>query len=127
MRVQDLNIGDLLQMDPDVGTLRFADQRVLLLDAGALGLLRKYLVDNFGLGATRTVLTQFEYAQGWRMADAITGQFEWDTDDDRRFAVTRLSTLQGLFRVAVDGQDVLSAGGAILVDSYEAEQHLAHC
>jgi two-component system response regulator HydG len=126
MRVQDLNIGDLLQMDPDVGTLRFADQRVLLLDAGALGLLRKYLVDNFGLGATRTVLTQFEYAQGWRMADAITGQFEWDTDDDRRFAVTRLSTLQGLFRVAVDGQDVLSAGGAILVDSYEAEQHLAH-
>jgi hypothetical protein len=126
MRVQDLNIGELLQMDPDGGMIRFADHRVLLLDAGAMGLLRKYLVDNFGLTATRTVLTQFGYAHGWRMADAIAGQFEWDTDDDKRFAVTRLSTLQGLFRLAVDGQDALSAAGAMLVDSYEAEQHLAH-
>ena len=125
MRVKDLNAGELLQMDPDGGVIRFADHRALLLDAGAMGLLRKYLVDNFGLTATRTVLTQFGYAHGWRMADSIAHQFEWDSDEDKRFAGTRLATLQGLFRVA-DGQDALSAKGAMLLDSYEAEQHLLH-
>ena len=37
--------------------IRFAGQRALLLDAVAMGLLRKYLVENFGLTAARTVLT----------------------------------------------------------------------
>ena len=106
--------------------IRFADHRMLLLDAGAMGLLRKYLVENFGFAATRTVLTQFGYAHGWRMADAIAGQFEWDSDEDKRFAGTRLCTLQGLFRVAIDGQDAFSEKGAMLVNSYEAEQHLMH-
>jgi len=100
MRVQDLNIGELLHMDSEGGMIRFADHRMLLLDAGAMGLLRKYLVENFGLAATRTVLTQFGYAHGWRMADSIAGQFESDSDDDKRFAGTRTSTLLGLFRVA---------------------------
>ena len=118
MRVQDLNIGELLHMDSEGGMIRFADHRMLLLDAGAMGLLRKYLVENFGLAATRTVLTQFGYAHGWRMADSIAGQFESDSDDDKRFAGTRTSTLLGLFRVAIDGQDALSADGAMLLDSY---------
>jgi transcriptional regulator of acetoin/glycerol metabolism len=30
-----------------------------------MGLLRKYLVENFGLTAARTVLTQFGFAPGW--------------------------------------------------------------
>ena len=50
--------------------IRFAGQRALLLDAVAMGLLRKYLVENFGVTAARTVLTQFGFAHGWRMAEA---------------------------------------------------------
>jgi two-component system response regulator HydG len=126
MRVHDLSIEELLQTEADDGLIRFADHRMLLLDAGATGLLRRCLVNNVGPAATRAVLTQFGYAQGRRMADAIAGQFEWDTGADRRLAVTRLSELQGLFRLAEHGQDALSASGAMLVDSYEAEQHLMH-
>jgi len=38
MRADDLHLDELLQVDPDGGILRFANERVLLLDAVALGL-----------------------------------------------------------------------------------------
>ena len=65
MRIEDLNIRELLELDPAGGVIRFAGQRALLVDAVAMGLQRKYLVDNFGLIATRTLLTQFGFAHGW--------------------------------------------------------------
>lgn len=67
MRVEDLALAELLELDPEGGEIRFAGQRALLVDALAMGLLRKYLVENFGLTAARTVLTQFGFAHGWRM------------------------------------------------------------
>ena len=126
MRAPDLNTHELLEVDPDGGVIRFAGQRALLIDAVAMGLLRKYLVENFGFAAARTVLTQFGFAHGWRMADAIRDQFEWATDEDWRHAGPRLNTLEGLFRLAPGGTDALAEGGAVLVESYEAEQHLLH-
>jgi DNA-binding NtrC family response regulator/predicted hydrocarbon binding protein len=106
--------------------IRFAGQRALLIDAVAMGLLRKYLVDNFGLTAARTVLTQFGFAHGWRMAEALQSQFAWDDDDDRLRAGTRIHELQGLFRVQAGALGLLADEGLTLAASYEAEQHLLH-
>jgi two-component system, NtrC family, response regulator HydG len=91
-----------------------------------MGLLRKYLVENFGLTAARTVLTQFGFAHGWRLAQAMQSQFKWDTEDDWRRAGCRIHALQGLYRVASGNKGPLSKEGAMLVASYEAEQHLLH-
>ncbi|MFT5359342.1 MAG: two-component system response regulator HydG [Polyangiales bacterium] len=126
MRVADLNTHELLEIDPEGGVILFAGQRALLIDAVAMGMLRKYLVDNFGFTAARVVLTQFGFAQGWRMADAIEEQFEWSTPDEWRRAGPRMNTLEGLFRLAPGGEDALSKAGAVLVESYEADQHLLH-
>jgi DNA-binding NtrC family response regulator len=126
MRADDLHHEELLELDPDGGALRFAGQRALLLDAVAMGLLRKYLVENFGLTAARTVLTQFGFAHGWRMAEALGADFKWDTDQEWIHAGTRIHTLQGLFHVEEGSKDPLSREGAMLLASYEAEQHLLH-
>jgi hypothetical protein len=48
MRVDDLDHKELLELDPEGGVIRFAGQRALLLDAVAMGLLRKYLVETLG-------------------------------------------------------------------------------
>ena len=48
MRASDLDLKELLQFDPDGGILRFANERVLLLDAVALGLLRRELIELLG-------------------------------------------------------------------------------
>ena len=91
-----------------------------------MGLLRKYLVENFGLTAARTVLTQFGFAHGWRMAEAMRAEFEWESEEDWRQAGTRIHTLEGLFRVESGSTDPTSKEGSMLVASYEAEQHLLH-
>ncbi len=126
MRADELDLKELLELDPEGGVIRFAGQRAILLDAVAMGLLRKYLVENFGLTAARTVFTQFGYAHGWRMAEAMQTHFKWDTDEEWRLAGTHINNLEGLFRVESGSKDPLSKEGVMLVASYEAEQHLLH-
>jgi DNA-binding NtrC family response regulator len=126
LRVDNLHHEELLELDSEGGVIRFAGQRALLLDAVAMGVLRKYLVENFGLTAARTVLTQFGFAHGWRMAEAMQSSFQWDTDEDWRLAGTRIHALAGLFQVAADAKGLLSNEGLVIVSSYEAEQHLLH-
>src|ERR1043165_6509819 len=123
MRADDLDHKELLELDPEAGIIRFAGQRALLLDAVAMGLLRKYLVENFGVTAARTVLTQFGFAHGWRMADAMGTEFTWESDEDWRRAGTRIHTLEGLFRVEPGGAGPPSKTGSMIVASYEAAQH----
>jgi DNA-binding NtrC family response regulator len=126
MRVEDLHHKELVEFDPEGGVIRFAGQRALLLDATAMGVLRKYLVENFGLTAARAVLTQFGFAHGWRMAEAMRTQFKWDDDEEWRRAGPCICNLEGLFRVEPGSDDPLTKKGAMLLASYEAEQHLLH-
>jgi len=126
MRVDDLDHKELLELDAEGGVIRFAGQRAILLDAVAMGLLRKYLVENFGLTAARTVLTQFGFAHGWRMAEAMQAEFKWSSDEDWSLAGTRIHALEGLFRVEPGSKGALSDEGVMLVACYEAEQHLLH-
>ena len=126
MRVEDLHHKELLELDPEGGVIRFAGQRAVLLDAIAMGLLRKYLVENFGLTAARAVLTQFGFAHGWRMAETMRREFAWTNEMDWRRAGPRLSMLEGLFLVEAGSDDPRSREGATLLSSYEAEQHLLH-
>src|SRR3954471_1783737 len=126
MRAEDLDHDELLELDPEGGVIRFAGQRALLLDAVAMGLLRKYLVENFGLTAAHAVLTQFGFAHGWRMAEAMQTEFKWKSDDEWQRAGTRIHALEGLFRVELGSNGLLSKEGVTLLASYEAEQHLLH-
>src|SRR5512133_2367998 len=111
MHADDLDHKELLELDPEGGVIRFAGQRAVLLDAVAMGLLRSYLVENFGATAARTVLTQFGFAHGWRMAEALQSEFKWDTTAEWQQAGTRIHTLEGLFRVHNQGAGPLSKEG----------------
>ena len=126
MRAADLHHKELLELDPDAGVIRFAGQRALLLDAVAMGLLRKYLVENFGLAAARSVFTQFGFAHGFRLAEALRSALGTQRDDEALPAGMRIFMLQGLFRVQHIEDGPLTKAGATLVASYEAEQHLLH-
>ncbi len=123
MRVEDLDLKELLEIDAD-GGLRFAGERALIIDCVALGLLRKQLVDSFGLAGAAAVLGRFGFAHGWRMAEAMKKQFTWDSHEDWERAGPRLHMLQGLMRRDPDSTAATSKEGATLSESYEAEQHL---
>jgi DNA-binding NtrC family response regulator len=126
MRVGDLDHKELLELTPDSGLIHFGGQRSLLIDAIAMGLLRKYLVENFGLTAARAVLTQFGFAHGWRMAQTMKTQFTWDSEEEWLKAGARIQELEGLCLEEAGGAGALSTTGVTLLSSYEAEQHLLH-
>jgi hypothetical protein len=127
MRAADLDIHELLHFSPEGGIITFAGERVLLLDAVALGLLRRELIDTIGVTAARSVLTRFGYAHGWRVAETLRNGFPWDTEDEWRQAGARLHTIQGLVRAEITRASLSGASPVaegIWHDSYEAEQHL---
>src|SRR5512140_1397802 len=128
MRAEDLDLRELLAFEPKGGVIRFGGQRALILDAVALGLLRKELIDSVGLTAARGILTRFGYAHGWRTAEAMRSGFPWENEREWRVAGGRLHMLYGFVVFEpVQGE----AGGtqepfveSIWHESYEAEQHL---
>jgi two-component system response regulator HydG len=126
MRVEELDLRELLELDPGGGLVRFAGQRALIFDAVTQGLLRKELIDSFGVRVARGILSRFGYIQGRRMAEAMRSQFKWDSDEDWRRAGARIYALQGLFRLDSSAPASFSSGGAAWHASYEAEQHLLH-
>jgi DNA-binding NtrC family response regulator len=79
-----------------------------------------------GRGPARTVLTQFGFANGWRTAEAMQTEFQWNSAEDGRLATTRIHALEGLYHVEFGSKDPLSKEGMMLVASYEAGQHLLH-
>ncbi len=126
MRVADLDLKELLELDPGGGLVRFGGQRALIFDAVAQGLLRKELIDTFGVRVARGILTRFGYIHGRRMAEAMRSHFKWDSDEEWRRAGARIYELQGLFMLESGNPGPFASEGGTWRISYEAEQHLLH-
>ncbi|KAB2910380.1 MAG: sigma-54-dependent Fis family transcriptional regulator [Kofleriaceae bacterium] len=125
MKLADLDLRDLFDFSPEGGVMRFAGERALILDAVALGLVRRTLIETLGIRGARGVLTQFGYAHGHRTAMTLKSAFPWDSDRDWRVAGGRLHRLQGIvLPEPVPGSREFVED--IWRDSYEAEQHLMH-
>src|SRR5512134_3596938 len=130
MKAKDLDLRELLSFDPGGGVITFAGQRALILDAVAMGILRRELVQLLGVAGARGVLTRFGYAHGWRTAESMKDGFPWDDPAEWRWAGGRLHTLQGLVVVEApprrEGDGPQPVANSIWRESYEAEQHLLH-
>ncbi|XXF76722.1 sigma-54-dependent Fis family transcriptional regulator [Myxococcaceae bacterium GXIMD 01537] len=125
-----LELGELLEFDPKGGLIHFAGQRALLMDAVALGLLRKEVIGTVGMTAARGIFTRLGYAHGWRTAEALKKAFPWPDEAAWRRAGGRMHVLQGqvllerVEREPGDGPEPFAE--AFWRESYEAEQHLLH-
>jgi DNA-binding NtrC family response regulator/predicted hydrocarbon binding protein len=126
VRIEELDIKELLEVDSKGGLIRFAGQRALIFDAVAQGLLRKELIDTFGVRVARGLLSRFGYAHGRRMAEAMRTQFKWDSEEDWLRAGSKIYALQGLFMLEPGSHYSFDLQGGTWRVSYEAEQHLLH-
>ena len=126
MRVEDLDLKELLELDPAGGKIRFAGQRALIFDAVSQGLLRKELIGTYGERTARGILSRYGYIHGRRLAETLKNKFKWDTEEDWQKAGARIYALQGLFMQDPDGPAAIGPEGGTWRVSYEAEQHLLH-
>jgi len=127
----DLHLAELLDFRPDQGIIRLHEQRVVILSAAAMGLLRKELVDTLGVDTARRLLLRFGFADGYHDAVNLRERSTWSSPLDGVRAGATLHTLEGIVRVDVRRIDRDPESGRFEQevawhDSYEAEQHLHH-
>jgi len=125
MKTDGLDLRDMLEYLPEGGVLRFGGERVLLIDANAMGLLRKDLIDSYGRTAAKGLLTRFGFAHGWRLAEALSRQLPLGSELEIWPSGGHFHKLLGL----VVSQDPETDGvslKATWLESFEVEQQLLH-
>src|SRR5687768_6957849 len=127
----NLHLAELLDFRPDQGIIRLHEQRVVILSAAAMGLMRKELVDTLGLDTARRVLLRFGFADGYHDAVNLRARSTWSNPVDGLRAGAMLHTLEGIVRADVrrveyDDQTGRFEEEVRWHDSYEAEQHVHH-
>jgi len=126
MKATDLDLRRVFSFSPKGGTIQFMGHRALIIDALAMGLLRKELIDNLGAFSARNILTRMGYAHGWATADNLDTEYPELLRDGQ--CGPTLHMLQGVVNVAKCEMTFEPSFSMSICwqDSYEAEQHLLH-
>jgi DNA-binding NtrC family response regulator len=131
MDLEHLNLAELLDFRPDQGIIRLHEQRVVILSAAAMGLLRKELIDTLGLETARRLFLRFGYADGYHDAVSLRDRSQWTDPIEGLRAVVALPRLEGIVRAEIVKIDHDATSGrfeeeVVWYDSYVAEQHVHH-
>jgi DNA-binding NtrC family response regulator len=129
--LERLQLAELLDFRPDLGVIRLHEQRVVILSAAAMGLLRKELIDTFGSDIARRLLLRFGYADGYHDAVNLRERFKWRDPLEGLGSGAVLHTLEGIVRSEIVRLERSDEDGTFEAefrwhDSYEAEQHVHH-
>jgi DNA-binding NtrC family response regulator len=126
-----LHLAELLDFRPDQGIIRLHEQRVVILSAAAMGLMRKELIDTLGRETARRILLRFGFADGYHDAVNLRARSNWNSPVEGLRAGAMLHTLEGIVRADVRRVEYDEGTGRFEEevrwhDSYEAEQHAHH-
>jgi DNA-binding NtrC family response regulator len=129
--LRDLQLPEVLEFRPDEGVIRLHEQRVVILSAAAMGLLRKSLVEVLGQDGARRLLLRFGYADGYHDAVSLRDRLGWQDPLEGFRAGAALHTMEGIVEARIRRADYDPAAGRFDAElewrqSYEAEQHLHH-
>jgi DNA-binding NtrC family response regulator len=129
---EPLQLAELLDFRPDQGIIRLHEQRVVILSAAAMGLLRKELIDTLGIETARRLMLRFGFADGYHDAVSLRPRASVAHDPVEAFRTgTVVHSLEGIVRVNLTSIAFDAATGRFEAheechDSYVAEQHVLH-
>jgi DNA-binding NtrC family response regulator len=131
LAVEPHHLAELVDFRSDQGIIRLHEQRVVLLSAAAMGLLRKELIETLGSDTARRVFLRFGYADGYHDAVSLRDRSKWTTPLEGLRAGSVLHRLEGIVRAEIVTMDHDDKTGrfhedVLWHDSYVAEQHLHH-
>jgi DNA-binding NtrC family response regulator len=129
--VDHLHLAELLDFRPDEGIIRLHEQRVVILSAAAMGLIRKELIDTLGIETARRLLMRFGFADGYHDAVSLRDRSTGVSRIDAFRTGTVVHALEGIVQVELtsiefDEQTGLFEAHEDWHNSYEAEQHVHH-
>jgi DNA-binding NtrC family response regulator len=129
--LKEPHLAELLDFQPDQGIIRLHEQRVVILSAAAMGLLRKELIDTLGLDTARRLILRFGFADGYHDAVSLRDRSHWASPLEGLRAGAVLHRLEGIVRAEIVSLEHDAASGhfeeeVAWHDSYVAEQHVHH-
>jgi DNA-binding NtrC family response regulator len=130
-RLEPHHLAELVDFRPDEGIIRLHEQRIVLLSAAAMGLLRKELIDTLGFDTARRLFLRFGYADGYHDAVSMRDRSQWSNGLEGLQAGIVLHRLEGIARPEIVELDHDETSGrfqekVLWHDSYVAEQHMHH-
>ncbi len=131
MRADRIKFNDIFHIDVQSGRISLGSERYIMVDADALGNMRRELIENLGWDVARGVLERVGYKSGRNDARQMRQRYNWPSEEEWLRAGPRLHYLEGMVKVGVKRMEISRPEGKFCVtgdwlDSYEAEQHLKH-
>ena len=130
MKATDFNLAAELKLSAELGIATFRNNRVVVMDAAALGLLRHNLVQELGVDRARGFFLRFGYAQGYSDFMQMKKKYEFDTEMDLLASGPVIHSWEGIvaarpteIRFDRNTGDFYFTG--VWESSYEAEQFLS--
>ncbi|MET0010531.1 MAG: sigma 54-interacting transcriptional regulator, partial [Candidatus Thiodiazotropha sp. 6PLUC4] len=118
-----------LNLSLEEGRILLSDQRMIMLHVGAMGSLRKELIETLGIERARGLLTRLGYASGVRDAKLARKMMPNASDEELMLMGPKLHMLEGIVKVSpikidIDITNGKYFGDLIWENSYEADVHI---
>lgn len=131
IKINDLHLEKMLSLQPEAGKNYLKNMRVLILNAEAIGVLRKDLISSLDTEKAKGLLIRYGFAIGYRDAVNTLQDFSPKGKIDSYQLSVLFHTFVGMARVSPiemysneDENNWCCEG--IWHDSYEAEHHVKH-
>jgi hypothetical protein len=130
MKATDFDFTKDLKFSLDTGVTTFRDSRLVVFDAGAMGLLRHELVTLLGWEKAREVILRFGYQNGYADFMQMKINYQFDSEMDLLASGPVIHTWEGIVQATPKEIRFDKATGefyftGVWTNSYEAEQYLS--
>jgi hypothetical protein len=131
MKASDFNLAQGLKFNLDSGVTSFLDNRLLIFNADAIGLLRQTMIEHLGWEKTRELWLQFGYQNGYADFLQMKINYEFDNELELLASGPMIHTWEGIVKAVPTHIHCKRECGEFLFtgvwhNSYEAEQHLSY-
>lgn len=129
MKASDFDFTKDLKFDFEAGRTVFKDSRLVIFDAGSIGLLRQNLLETLGMEKTREFFLKFGFQNGYSDFMQMKINYQFDSEMDLLASGPVIHTWEGIvkavpteIRFDKEKKEIFFTGNWF--NSYEAEQHL---
>lgn len=131
MKATDFNLSKEMEFSLETGMTVFRNNRLLIFDANAIGLLRQNLIEVLGVEKAREFFLRFGFQNGYSDFMQMKLSYSFDSEMDLLASGPVIHTWEGIVQatpteIRYDRNTGEFYFTGIWTNSYEAEQHLSY-
>ncbi|MFP4499237.1 MAG: XylR N-terminal domain-containing protein [Vulcanimicrobiota bacterium] len=129
MDIESFDLRKEIRFDRNKGMVTFQENRLVLFDANAMGLLRQNLIDELGLEKARQFFIRFGFQNGYSDFLQVKLNYSFKTEEELFVMGPKMHSWEGIVGVELTDLKLNRQDGEFFMrgiwkNSYEAQQHL---